>query len=133
MHNIILFFILGVVHCRTHLLWNRLISPQDSNGLTYDEFLELKKLAKLEYIYNSHPNLGPLLLQPLSWYQDLSKLLLVKYHDHHRYFTSSDGNIQHYVILHQRYFGAFMLLSLDLHTARGVNNDTNRKCNICNY
>lgn len=108
-------------HCRTHLLWNRLVSPQDSNGLTYEEFLELKKLAKLEHFYNSHPNLGPLLLQPLSWYQDLAKLLLIKYHDHHRCFNSPDGNIQHYVILHPRYFGAFMLLSLDLHTGRGVN------------
>lgn len=109
-----------MVHCRTHLLWNRLIVPHDSNSLTYDEFLELKSLAKLEHLCYMHPNLGPLLNQPFSWYQGLAKLLLVKYVDHNRSFISPDGNIQHYVILDQRYFGAFMLLSMDLHTSRGV-------------
>ncbi|VEN57127.1 unnamed protein product, partial [Callosobruchus maculatus] len=59
----------GMVHCRTHLLWNRLIAPQELNGLTYEEFLELKNLAKLEHLCEMHPNLGPLLNQPLSWYQ----------------------------------------------------------------
>ncbi|KAJ8966988.1 hypothetical protein NQ317_011188, partial [Molorchus minor] len=110
----------GMVHCRTHLLWNRLISPQESNTLNYDEFMELKNLAKLEHLCHMHPNLGPLLNQPLGWYQGLAKLLLVKYVDQNRSFMSPDGNIQHYVILHPRYFGAFMLLSLDLHTSRGV-------------
>ncbi|CAH1982614.1 unnamed protein product [Acanthoscelides obtectus] len=109
----------GMVHCRTHLLWNRLIAPQELNGLSYEEFLELKKLAKLQHLCEMHPNLGPLLNQPLSWYQGLAKLLLNKYVDHNRTFISPDGNVQHYVILHQRYFGAFMLLSLDLHTSRG--------------
>ncbi|KAJ8923504.1 hypothetical protein NQ315_010082 [Exocentrus adspersus] len=109
----------GMVHCRTHLLWNRLISPQDSNSLTYEEFMELKSLAKLDHLCNVHPNLGPLLNQPLSWYQGLAKLLLGKYVDQSRSFISADGNIQHYVILHPRYFGAFMLLSMDLHTSRG--------------
>lgn len=109
-----------MVHCRTHLLWNRLISPQESNSLSYEEFMELKGLAKLEHLCNVHPNLGPLLNQPLSWYQGLAKLLLVKYVDQYRSFISPDGNIQHYVILHPRYFGAFMLLSMDLHTSRGV-------------
>ncbi|RZC33025.1 SZT2-like, partial [Asbolus verrucosus] len=109
----------GMVHCRTHLLWNKLASPQDSNSLTYDEFMELKGLAKLEHLCDVHPNLGPLLNQPLSWYQGLAKLLLVKYNDQNRSFVSLDGNIQHYVILHPRYFGAFMLLSIDSHTARG--------------
>ncbi|KAJ8945629.1 hypothetical protein NQ314_009160 [Rhamnusium bicolor] len=111
----------GMIHCRTHLLWNRLISPQESQILSYDEFMELKGLAKLEHLCHMHPNLGPLLNQPLSWYQGLAKLLLVKYVDQYRSFISSDGNIQHYVILHPRYFGAFMLLSMDLHTSRGVN------------
>ena len=109
-----------MVHCRTHLLWNKLVSPQDSNALNYDEFMELKGLAKLEHLCDVHPNLGPLLNQPLSWYQGLAKLLLVKYNDQNRTFISFDGNIQHYVILHPRYVGAFMLLSIDLHTSRGV-------------
>lgn len=110
-----------MIDCRTHLLWNRLISPQDK-GLNYDEFLELKNFAKLDHLCQRHPNLGPLLNQPLNWYQGLAKLLLNKYAEHNRIFISPDGNIQYYVILHPKYFGAFMLLSLDLHhnTERGV-------------
>lgn len=110
----------GMVHCRTHLLWNKLVSKQESNALTYAEFMELKGLAKLENLSDMHPNLGSLLNQPLSWFQGLAKLLLVKYADHNRVYMSTDGNIVHYVILHQRYVGAFMLLSIDSHTSRGV-------------
>ncbi|CAH1153732.1 unnamed protein product [Phaedon cochleariae] len=109
----------GMVHCRTHLLWNRLITPHESSSLTYEEFLELKNLARLEHVCHLHPNLRSLLNQPLNWYQGLAKLLLVRYVDHNRSFISPDGNIQHHVILHHEYFGAFMLLSMDLHTSRG--------------
>lgn len=108
-----------MVHCRTHLLWNKLVA-YDSSALTYAEFMELKGLARLENLCDMHPNLGSLLNQPLTWYQGLSKLLLAKYSDQHRVYISSDGNIQHYVVLHPRYVGAFMLLSMDLHTSRGV-------------
>lgn len=109
-----------MVDCRTHLLWNKLVSHQELNHLTYAEFMELKNLAKLENLCDIHPNLSSLLNQPLSWYQGLAKLLLIKYNDQNRTFISPDGNIQHYVILHPRYDGAFMLLSMDLHTSRGV-------------
>ncbi|KAK4871539.1 hypothetical protein RN001_015663 [Aquatica leii] len=109
----------GMVDCRTHLLWNKLVSPPEANHLTYGEFMELKSLARLEHLSDTHPNLSCLLHQPLSWYQGLAKLLLIKYADQNRTFMSPDGNIQHYVILHHRYDGAFMLLSMDLHTSRG--------------
>ncbi|GJQ67110.1 hypothetical protein Trydic_g21980 [Trypoxylus dichotomus] len=109
----------GTKHCRTHILWNKLLSPQESNQLGFIEFTELKSLAKLENLSVIHPNLGLLLNQPLSWYQDLAKLLLNKYSDQCRFYISPDGNIQYYVILHPRYAGAFMLLSMDLHTSRG--------------
>lgn len=109
----------GMVDCRTHLLWNRLVSSQ-GNILNYDEFMELKGLAKLSHLCDLRPSLSSLLNQSLNWYQGLSKLVLVKYVEHHRTFFSSDGNIQHYVILHPQFFGAFILLSIDLHTSRGV-------------
>ncbi|KAF5284426.1 hypothetical protein FQR65_LT13560 [Abscondita terminalis] len=109
----------GMVHCRTHLLWNKLVSPPETSNLTYEEFLELKNLARLEHLSEIHPSLTCLLHQPLTWYQGLAKLLLVKYADRNRTYISPDGNIQHYVILHHRYDGAFMLLSTDLHTSRG--------------
>ncbi|KAK5639276.1 hypothetical protein RI129_011768 [Pyrocoelia pectoralis] len=109
----------GMVDCRTHLLWNKLVSTPEATHLTYNEFIELKSHARLMNLSDIRPNLSSLLHQPLVWYQGLSKLLLMKYTDHHRMFISPDGNIQHYVILHHRYDGAFMLLSMDLHTSRG--------------
>lgn len=107
-----------MVQCRSDLLWNKLLSNETT--LTYNEFIELKSLSHPELLSNIHPHLGPLLNQPVSWYDGLSKLLLVKYNDQKRTFISPDGNIQHYVILHPDYYGAFMLLSIDLHMARGV-------------
>lgn len=109
-----------MIHCRTHILWNKLLSTQEHNQLCFVEFTELKSLARLKNLSEIHPNLGLLLNQPLSWYQDLAKLLLNKYSDQHRLYVSPDGNIQYYVILHPRYAGAFMLLSLDLYRSRGV-------------
>ncbi|XP_048517774.1 KICSTOR complex protein SZT2 isoform X3 [Dendroctonus ponderosae] len=109
----------GMVDCRTNLLWNRMIAPQDSTPLSFDEFIELKLLAKLTPLSQLSPNLGPLLNQPLGWYQGFAKLLPVKYVDQHRIFTSADGHLLYYVILHPRYYGAFMLMSIDLQTARG--------------
>lgn len=109
-----------MVHCRTHLLWNKLLSNQESNCLTYAEFMELKGLARLENLCDINPTLRSLLNQNITWYQGLAKMLLVKYSDQNRTFISSDGNIQHFVVLHPRYAGAFILLSMDIHTARGV-------------
>ncbi|KRT81662.1 hypothetical protein AMK59_5321, partial [Oryctes borbonicus] len=109
----------GTKHCRTHILWNKLLSTQENNQLGFVEFTELKSLAKLENLSDIHPNLVLLLNQSLSWYQDLAKLLLNKYSDQYRSYVSPDGNTQYYVILHPRYAGAFMLLSMDLHTSRG--------------
>lgn len=109
-----------MVHCRTHLLWNKLVSTLECNTLTYAEFVELKGLARLEHLCDIYPVVRSLLNQPLTWYQGLSKLLLTKYSEHIRTYVSSDGNIQYFVVLHPRYVGAFMLLSIDLHTSRGV-------------
>jgi hypothetical protein len=35
-------------------------------------------------------------------------------------FMAPDGNVQHIVVLHPRYVEAFMMLSIDLHSSRGV-------------
>ncbi|XP_050313415.1 KICSTOR complex protein SZT2-like [Anthonomus grandis grandis] len=121
----------GMVHCRTDLLWNRLISPQESTPLTYDEFIELSKLTKLIPLSQLNQSLGSLLNQSLSWYQGLAKLLVVKYAEQYRLFTSPDERTLYYVILHPKYYGAFMLLSIDLHTNRGelygAYRETNKK------
>lgn len=110
----------GMVHCRTHLLWNRLVSHPDLNQLTYGEFMELRTLTQLENITQVEPTLKLLLDQPFSWYQGLSKLILAKYSDQHRLYVSPDGNTQHLVILHPRYNSTFIVTSVDLHTSRGV-------------
>lgn len=110
----------GMVHCRTHLLWNKLVSHHDANHLTFDEFLELRALARLENLIDFHPDLKILLDHPFSWYQSLAKLLMTKYSDHHRIYLSADNSVQHVVVLHPRYIGTFMMVSMDLHMSRGV-------------
>lgn len=107
----------AMVDCRMNLLWNKLTSQ--GNTMQYNEFIELKNLAKSDLLCDIYPNLGPLLNQPLSWFEDLSKLLVVKYNEHYSVFTSPDLNLQDYVIFHRTYTGAFVLLSIDCHMSRG--------------
>lgn len=119
--NSVIVLLEGMLHCRTHLLWNKLIHHQDSNQLTYEEFIELTNFSKVENLCDLNTNLTSLLVhQPLTWYQGLTKLLLSKYHDQRRSYISPDGNVQHHVMLHPGYVGAFMMLKMDLHTNRGV-------------
>ncbi|XP_052124949.1 KICSTOR complex protein SZT2 isoform X2 [Frankliniella occidentalis] len=120
----------GAMHCRTHMLWTRLMCPAVSNirsnprdhqgqSLSFSEFRELVRLAEVEPLSRLDPRLKPLLAQPLTWYQGLARVLLSKYSDHNRQFFAPDSSAHHIVILHPRYPDAFVMLSLDNHTARG--------------
>ncbi|XP_014220610.1 KICSTOR complex protein SZT2-like isoform X1 [Trichogramma pretiosum] len=107
----------GARHCRTHLLWNRLLESRST--MTYAEFTELRKLANIESLSSLDPRLNPLVNQPIGWYQTLAKLLQSRYQEHHKQFNAPDGNITHHLILHPNYVQAFMMLTIDLHTCRG--------------
>lgn len=107
----------GALQCRTHLLWNKLL--ENRSTMNYSEFTELCTLAQVEPLSKLDPRLSPLLSQPLSWYQALSKVLINKYQDHHKLFNAPDGNVSHIVVLHPSYLQAFMMLTIDLHTSRG--------------
>lgn len=93
---------------------------QQGQSLCYSEFRELVRLAEVEPLSDLDSRLKPLLAQPLAWYQGLVRVLLTKYADHNRQFTSPDGTTQHIVVLHPRYLDAFVMLSVDTHAARGV-------------
>lgn len=108
----------GASQCRTHLLWDKLLDNKST--MTYTEFKELCSLAHIESLPNLDPRLRPLVNQPVSWYQALSKVLQNKYQDNHKQFNTSDGNVTHHIILHPTPFQAFMMLTIDLHTSRGV-------------
>lgn len=108
----------GALQCRTHLLWDKLL--ENKTSMTYNEFRELCSLAHIEPLSNLDPRLGPLVNQPVSWYQALSKVLQNKYQEHHKQFITSDGNITHHLILHPTLLQAFMMLTIDMHTSRGV-------------
>lgn len=108
----------GALQCRTHLLWDKLL--ENKTSMTYPEFRELCSLAHIEPLSNLDPRLGPLVNQPVSWYQALSKVLQNKYQEHHKQFITSDGNITHHLILHPTLLQAFMMLTIDMHTSRGV-------------
>ncbi|XP_066587997.1 KICSTOR complex protein SZT2-like [Prorops nasuta] len=107
----------GASQCRTHLLWNKLLESKSS--MAYTEFMELCSLAHVESLSKLDPRLSPLVNQPISWYQALSKILQNKYQECHKQFNTPDGNITHHLILHPRFLQAFMMLTIDLHTSRG--------------
>ena len=112
------------VHCRRDTLWQRLqqnpSSQPSSSPLTYSEFRELLSLSYTEPVSSSEPQLVPLLAQPVGWYQGLAKLLLTRYPETQRHFSSPDGTVQHVVILNQRLHATAMMLSWDLHADKAV-------------
>lgn len=109
------------VHCRRDTLWQRLQQiPSSSSPLTYSEFQELLQLSHTEPISTSEPQLAPLLAQPVGWYQVLAKLLLMRYPDMQRHFTSPDCTAQHVVIINQRLPATAMMLSWDLRADKAV-------------
>ncbi|XP_012282231.1 KICSTOR complex protein SZT2 isoform X2 [Orussus abietinus] len=107
----------GALHCKTHLLWNKLL--ENKSTMSYAEFMELRSLARVEPLSSLDQRLSPLISQPVVWYQTLSKVLQNKYQEHHKQFSTPDGNVTHHLILHPSYLQAFMLLTVDLHTSRG--------------
>lgn len=112
------------VHCRRDTLWKRLQhypSPSSSNNLNYSEFRELLTLSHSEPISSGEPQLVPLLAQPVVWYQGLAKLLISRYPETHRHYSSSDGKIQYVIVLNQKLPGTAMMLSWDLHAVKAVN------------
>lgn len=118
----------GALQCRTHLLWDKLL--ENKSSMTYIEFSELCSLAHIESLSNLDPRLSPLVNQPVSWYQALSKVLQNKYQEHHKQFIASDGNVIHHLILHPTLLQAFMMLTIDLHTSRGVSYMSSITCRI---
>jgi len=112
----------GALQCRTHLLWDKLL--ENKTSMAYTEFKELCSLAHTEPLSNLDSRLGLFINQPVSWYQALSKVLQNKYQEHHKQFITSDGNITHHLILHPTLVQAFMMLTIDMHTSRGVCSST---------
>lgn len=89
--------------------------------MTYNEFRELLTLSHSEPVSLSEPQqLVPLLAQPVSWYQGLAKLLLSRYPETQRNFTSADGSAQYVVILNKRLPATAMMLSWDVQADRAV-------------
>lgn len=90
------------------------------NPLSYIELFEMKDLAYIQSFLELDVRLSPMLTQPASWYQGLMKILMAKYSDRYKLFSSSDNNNQHLLILHPRFLDGFVMLSLDLNNNVGV-------------
>ncbi|XP_047479590.1 KICSTOR complex protein SZT2-like isoform X5 [Penaeus chinensis] len=114
------------IHCRRDSLWQRLtaslrdedrqkLPSQALGGLSFRELSELLSLVRVEPLSSVDPQLLPLITKPLQWYQTLTRVLQAKYQERHRSLTSSDGNVQHNVILSPSCPDAFMMLSVDLY------------------
>ncbi|XP_050730013.1 KICSTOR complex protein SZT2-like isoform X17 [Eriocheir sinensis] len=115
------------IHCRRDSLWQRLTAslreeerknlPREQvlGGLSFTELSELLDLVRVEHLGSVDSQLLPLLSKPLHWYQGLIRVLQSKYQERHRSLISSDGNVQHVVVLSSSCPDAFMMLSINLH------------------
>ena len=72
-------------------------SLQFLTKLTFSEFHELLAIVTNKRLCEVDPQLTPLHNMSVSWYQGLARILMVKYTDSHRHFTSTDGLIQYVV------------------------------------
>lgn len=123
----------AMAQCRRDLLWQRMLLGDlaedgrhkrrtgDDEGkepfltkLTFSEFHELLAIVTNKRLCEVDPQLTPLHNMSVSWYQGLARILMVKYTDSHRHFTSTDGLIQYVVVLNPNYLDTFMMLSVDL-------------------
>ncbi|ESO95894.1 hypothetical protein LOTGIDRAFT_144386, partial [Lottia gigantea] len=99
--------------CRRDLLWKRMLNNEeeqkkrrktdleDNRKLSYDEFQELLKMVIRTPLSNEDVQLLPLSTMPVSWYRTLVPILMSKYSNHYRCFTSTDGLNQCIVIIFQ--------------------------------
>ncbi|XP_046683213.1 KICSTOR complex protein SZT2-like isoform X2 [Homalodisca vitripennis] len=121
------------LHCRTHFLWNKLMTGMSP---TYAEFCELLSLGHTEAIADMDPRVSSILAQPVSWYQGLIKLLMTKYADHYRTFLSLDCSLQYFLVLHPRIPDGFIMVTVNFNAARGelsvVTNRILREKNVSN-
>lgn len=105
----------AMVDCRRDQLWQKLLQDRGAGGpsLSHVEFLELISLVHHETLDKIDIRLKPLLQKPTSWYMGLSKALHTKYADFCRQFSSTDGKVQHTVVLNEENLATFALLSVD--------------------
>jgi len=105
----------AMVDCRRDQLWQKLLLDRGPAcpSLTHIEFLELISLVRHQTLDKIDPRLAPLLQKSVSWYQGLSKVLMNKYGDFSRQFSSEDGSVHHTVVLNQENMATFALLSVD--------------------
>lgn len=100
--------------------YNKIQLRRQITSPTCMEFRELLTLSHAEPISSGEPQLVPLLNQPVSWYQGLAKLLLSRYPENHRYYSSADGKIQYVIVLHPKLPGTAMMLSCDVLADKAV-------------
>jgi len=105
----------AMVDCRRDQLWQKLLLDRGPNcpSLSHVEFLELISLVHHQTLDKIDPRLSPLMEKPINWYQGLSKVLMNKYGDLSRQFSSEDGSVHHTVVLNKDNFATFALLSVD--------------------
>eukprot|EP00090_Calanus_glacialis_P013705 TRINITY_DN22359_c0_g1_i2.p1 TRINITY_DN22359_c0_g1~~TRINITY_DN22359_c0_g1_i2.p1 ORF type:complete len:175 (-),score=57.09 TRINITY_DN22359_c0_g1_i2:162-686(-) len=105
----------AMVDCRRDQLWQKLLLDRGPScpSLSHLEFLELISLVHHQTLDKIDPRLAPLLQKSITWYQGLSKVLMNKYGDFSRQFSSEDGSVHHTVVLNQENMATFALLSVD--------------------
>ncbi|KAG1670338.1 KICSTOR complex protein SZT2 [Nymphon striatum] len=122
----------AMVDCRRDMLWDRLLvgvgkhedgkkKRDDSKeslhlSLNFNDFKELLDLVHTKPLDSIDYQLTPFFNMHLSWYQGLVKVLLTKYSETCRVYTSNDGSLQHVAILDPNYLEIFILMSINQKT-----------------
>lgn len=107
-------------HCRQEDLWRRLVKGECSDvvKLEFDELLELMKSTSsaVKRLVDLDPQLCPILANmSITWFQGLTKYLLVRFGDANcKLFESVDQKQQFYIILNPKNLKIFVCLKLNL-------------------
>ncbi|XP_074640655.1 KICSTOR complex protein SZT2-like [Tubulanus polymorphus] len=124
-----------MAQCRRDILWDRTLvgdradeerlrrkrNTNDSDEardtyltkLSFTEFEEMLGMVYKEPLKSMDKRLLPLTNMPLAWYQGLIRVLVNKYPETHRNFTSADNLVQYLAVLNPNYLDTFILVSVD--------------------
>lgn len=124
----------AMIHCRRDILWDRLLigmAKQDDGkrrrddakdalhvGLTFSDFTELLGLVCTLPLNIIDPKLNPFFNLHFSWYQSFIRVLVSKYNDNCRVFTSSDGGLQYVVVIDPKFLDVFIMMSINQKLSR---------------
>lgn len=88
---------------------------KSSSRLSFEEFKLLLSVVVSKSLRDEDPQLIPLLSMGASWYLSLFRVVIAKFPDTHRLFTSEDSKVHYLVILNANNTDMLILIHVDEH------------------